>query len=352
MRWETELRCVTLVVVLAVGGGVAAFGCGGSEGVGRGDLSEKSAAQRFCDAVSDYASGCGPRSPCDDALSADCSEVAGVLADSYLRAAAGCIEEGAQPVGCLASSLGAIEPSAAHREFASAFCSDCAMGIPGCEDLVFGGGEGDVQAVGKLLLPLGDSLVHEVIESCMGGLTCLPKFPSCVQGVLAKRAIPDQTLACLIDPPEASAEPVEACPEDGEASAGSGSSGTSGTSTSSGATGSATSGGDAGLHQCTAESSADACFDCCMEVEQEAYGSLVVYMLNECSCSIGSPCNGLCPDLCNGGTEYSTECIDCVNAESASEDSACIAAAVQGCKGDAACTPLVECAVDCNSAYP
>jgi hypothetical protein len=176
------------------------FACGDDEGGGDGGPPAKTPAQLFCEAVEKKVTECGAATPCDQALVGDCGEVVAVLSDSYIQAATACIEAGGGPLGCLGSSLGAAEPSAAHQAFASQFCSSCAFGVTGCEGLFFSQGEGsEVAVAGALVLPFGDDVVNELATECASGITCLATFTSCAQGVLASRAIPDQTLGCVVD---------------------------------------------------------------------------------------------------------------------------------------------------------
>ncbi|HET6584557.1 MAG TPA: hypothetical protein VFG69_13940, partial [Nannocystaceae bacterium] len=87
----------------------------------------------------------------------------------------------------------------AHRAFASAFCSNCALGVSGCEDTLFDTEESDLAVAGAIITPLGDALVQKLQDECTSGLTCLATFSSCAQGVLAQEAIPTDTLQCVID---------------------------------------------------------------------------------------------------------------------------------------------------------
>src|SRR5262249_15243199 len=79
------------------------------------------------------------------------------------------------------------------------FCDKCALGVPKCEDAFFGGGGGDAQAAGILLLPLGDGLVDQLRTECADGFGCAAKFSSCAEQVLANRGLPEETLGCLLD---------------------------------------------------------------------------------------------------------------------------------------------------------
>jgi hypothetical protein len=184
-------RCI--LISLALTGAVVAA-CDGGE-TERNE--PKSPGERLCQAIADAIQGCGMATPCDQALVADCAELVSSFSDPYLEAAADCIEAGGIPQQCLVDALGALQPTAAQAAFAAQFCSECALGIPGCEEQVFGSGEYAI--AGKIILPLGDELVGDLAAECATGLTCAATFVSCAQGVLAKRAIPENTLQCLFD---------------------------------------------------------------------------------------------------------------------------------------------------------
>jgi hypothetical protein len=329
--------------------------CGSDEGVGTDHIEEKSAAERFCDTLSDYVNGCGPKSPCDEGLVNDCADVAGILSDGYLSSAEKCIRDGIAPTSCLVSAVSGLQPSAAHRAFAETFCGECAFGVSGCVEAFFAGGTGDTQLVGNLVLPLGDGLVQEIAAECASGLTCLATFASCAQGVLAKRAIPEATVSCLLSPPPPSDEAAQPCTLDdgsGETSGGT----TSGTTTSGGATSSGASSGDTTSgssgeppHECSYQSTWSECSGCCADAEGAAYYQFENHLLNECACKIAAPCNGMCPDLCNGGAEFDDACVGCLNTQLDAVH-ACVETALTNCWDDATCAPVLECVVQCPEA--
>jgi hypothetical protein len=156
-----------------------------------GGSDEPSAAERFCSAAGSSDSA--------DPLLADCGTVAGVLNDAYLEAAATCTEAGGAPVDCLASEVDALAPSQAHRSLASAFCSECALGVSGCEDLFFGGGEDDTALAGAIVVPLSDDLAATIQGECASGLTCAATFVNCAQEQIVSYGLPTETVKCLID---------------------------------------------------------------------------------------------------------------------------------------------------------
>jgi hypothetical protein len=146
--------------------------------------------------VKDYAPACAP-SECDAALATDCTSVAGMLSDPYLDALSDCMKSGGAPTSCLVSSIPALQPTDAQRAFAQQFCSECLLGVPGCEEAFFGG-QGDAAIAGNLILPLGDSLVDQLRMECASGLTCAATFSTCAEKVFAERAIPTATATCLV----------------------------------------------------------------------------------------------------------------------------------------------------------
>ena len=48
-------------------------------------------------------------------------------------------------------------------------------------------------------LPFGDGLVDELGERCASDSTCLATFTNCAQTVLAERALPENTIACVME---------------------------------------------------------------------------------------------------------------------------------------------------------
>jgi hypothetical protein len=172
---------------------VARFACAGLCLVAAacdGDA-EPTPADRFCDAASSAAAA--------DPLLSDCGTVAGVLNDSYLDAAATCTEAGGAPVDCLVSEVDTLAPSDAHRSLAAAFCSECALGVSGCEDLFFGGGEDDTALAGAIVVPLSDGLVQTIEAECASGLTCAATFVSCAQEQIVAYGLPTETATCLVE---------------------------------------------------------------------------------------------------------------------------------------------------------
>jgi len=128
----------------------------------------------------------------------DCGQLAGLFNDAYLDATAVCIDGGESIGSCLGSSRAAVTRSTAHEAFATALCDNCAFGVSGCKDKLFADDDSELALAGALIDPLGDDLLTELTDKCAsGGLTCLPQFPSCAQGVLAER-IPTETAECLV----------------------------------------------------------------------------------------------------------------------------------------------------------
>jgi hypothetical protein len=247
----------------------------------------------------------------------DCAGVAALLSDPVVTAAADCIEAGGPPLRCLASSTAAVAPTAAHRSFASKFCSDCLLGLPGCEEAFFSDGTGDAGIAGALILPFGDALVEGITAECAGGLSCAT-FPSCAQGVLLQQALPEATAACLIDSLSASLSGAD----DDAASAASGDCSLAGTNSggdggdashAGGATGTGTVTASCGSQQVAASCAPCARENCCAEL---------------LACDAGTPCGNLndcvaacgdepaCRDACEGtyaaGKEARNTLLTCV----------------------------------------
>lgn len=171
---------------LAAAGLLSITACGDDEeGSGGGGRAVETAGQKLCKAAADAASACGEGS-CDAALAADCTEVVTVLSDPLIGGAKECIDGGGEVLACFVSSAQGLEVGEAQQRFADGFCSDCALDAPGCGEIA------------NLVTAFGDDVLDEISSTCFGGLTCLPSLPSCVQGVLVARAIPDATAQCLV----------------------------------------------------------------------------------------------------------------------------------------------------------
>jgi hypothetical protein len=345
---------------LALGAAIlSAAACGSDEG-DEGGPPPRTPAEQFCDALATYIDDCGPKNPCDEALLADCADVTGMLNDGYLLAAATCMTEGNAPMKCLTDSLGAIEASSAHHDLAKKVCDECAFGLDGCEDAFFAEGDGETQLVGKLVLPFGDSLVNEIAAECAQGLTCIPQFPTCVQGILAERALPTETLACLISPPPSDDTPKCETISGGSGDPGTGGSGASGNpsgsasggsgsggGTGSGGNGSGSGGGYDGTCPATT-ATFDDCTGCCVDERQSSYQEWLVALVDECACKIGSVCNSVCAGICVEGGDVPEACSNCLG-EQVDGDGNCSDTAFDGCMADGSCAPFYACVAACGS---
>jgi hypothetical protein len=331
----------------------ASAACGSDEDGSSGGGSEPTPAERFCGALESRIDQCGG-TECDQALVKDCADVAGVFSDPYLSAAATCLEDGGSLTTCLSDAFGAVKPTDAHRQFAEQFCSKCLLGVPGCEEAFFSPDGGDASLAGKLIVPFGDGLVAELGEKCASGLTCAATFSSCAQQVLVARALPDAVAQCLITSLVSGGDDAgETCNQSAStagtgsgtgSTSGAGGAGGAGSGTSGTTTGSTTGSGAGG---CAAQPSYDACYECCANDKPDAYNALVVHVLNECACQIGSICSAQCAADC-GTLAFDQSCIDCVNAAVGAND-ACVSTGVEECNADAACVPFIDCAVTCPS---
>jgi hypothetical protein len=181
------------------------------------------AAEAACAAVAEWMTSCGPAGPCDDALLADCAGFAAVVSDGYLDALRQCVSAGQPPSSCMGSALTALQPSASHQQLAATFCAQCALGVPGCEQVFFGGGgseEDSDERLGLVLLPFGDAVVDQVAAECTQGPTCAGTFVGCAQGVIAAQAVPQQSLQCFVDQALGNGDPPREVSCEGGASTG------------------------------------------------------------------------------------------------------------------------------------
>ena len=170
----------------------------------------------------------------------------GILADPFLEAATACIEGGTSPITCLGTSRTALTPTAAHQAFAKQFCSECALGVPGCEDAFFGAPDSKTAIAGAFILPLGDGMVDELASECASGLGCAATFMTCAEEVLAKRALPQETLRCVVHSLTTQEADAECSSGSGGASGSGGGSSSSTSATSSSASSGTGAGGPGG----------------------------------------------------------------------------------------------------------
>lgn len=181
-------RAVAAVLLFGLLALTTTAACGDDEGTGGGPSGKKkeTPGQKLCKAAAEAASQCGEGS-CDAALAADCTEVVTVLSDPLVGGAKDCIEGGGEVLACFVSATDGLAVGDAQQAFADAFCADCAFNAPGCDQIA------------NVTTAFGDDVLDEIASTCFTGLTCVASLPSCVQGVLIGRAIPDATAKCLVN---------------------------------------------------------------------------------------------------------------------------------------------------------
>jgi hypothetical protein len=231
-------------------------GCGGDDAPEK--VPAPTAAEQLCTTVVDTIAGCSDATECQQAIAGDCADVVGVLGDPFLVGWRTCLEAGGDLATCAVSAGESVEPTAAQRAFAKSFCDNCALGVPGCVDVLFGGENPELAPIAQIIAPLSDSVVEEITAECTQGLTCLATFSNCVQGVLAKRALPEKTLLCLVGQLTGTDADAGGCTQGsggagaggtgsgGEGGAGSGASGGTGSGATGSGAGPGSGGGDTG----------------------------------------------------------------------------------------------------------
>ena len=277
--------------------------CDDDESASSGGKKKLTPAQRLCNKVGDALSSCGQATPCDEALLADCADLAAMLSDPYLEAAADCIDAGGVPQDCFVDALSSLAPTQAHNDFGAKFCAECLFGLPGCEETLFGAGDGDQAIARALILPLGDNLVNQIADECASGLSCAT-FPSCVQGVLAQQALPENTLQCVIDSLTGNIPPGEEsnC-SNGEGASGSGANGSGASGAGGNASGGSGAGGQIGdPGACYANMGAcNPLLGQCGAGEQCFWDGMMFMCGAGSTQSLGEMCDGIAGPFCNDG---------------------------------------------------
>lgn len=141
----------------------------------------------------------GRFSECDLALVADCSNIVGLLQDSYVDAIAGCLSGSDSPAACFAEATLALQPTDAHHELISTYCDQCLFGVDGCEEAFYFSEEKQL-GLGMVALPFNEDVVRQVEEECTTELTCSVELPGCAYEIVLRRLIPEKTLSCLFNP--------------------------------------------------------------------------------------------------------------------------------------------------------
>ncbi|MEZ4222271.1 MAG: hypothetical protein R3B13_15145 [Polyangiaceae bacterium] len=232
MNFRNSVRGLTLSALVCFP--IILFACSSDDSGGGGPSGSATPGQQMCNALKANITSCGASTPCDDAMVADCAGLVGLLSDNYLTATKSCLDGGGSPGSCLSTSFQGLTPTAAHQSFATTFCGQCLNGlVPSCEQLFFAQGStipDELKVAGALILPLGDGLVTQIEQECAtaNALTCAAQFASCAQGVLAKQALPQNTLQCLVDGLIKGDTGVKTCTNDAGASGGAGGVGTGG----------------------------------------------------------------------------------------------------------------------------
>src|SRR5262245_17878540 len=108
---------VSLLGVFACGGDDAASSSGPDKTV-----------DGLCQQIAAYAEECGASTgACDQALVADCSNVTGLLGDSFVDAVSACLtaDPASSPMGCFTKAMSGLQPGASQTELVKSVCQTC-----------------------------------------------------------------------------------------------------------------------------------------------------------------------------------------------------------------------------------
>jgi hypothetical protein len=279
----------------------------------------------FCGALSAAYAECGggDSGSCGDTMSAECTNLAAVLSPSLLTAATACLEaspcEGGDPLACIGTSLGKIEPTEAQARFATSFCDGCSV-APGaaCETAFFGTGSSPGLGVG--LLPFGDEPLSRVEEACtsnkLGKTACQTAFSTCLTATATKylvESVSTDVVACVFRGVE---EGVSRAKTGGDGTSGGGGGGGDGCV---GCAGCCQDG------QCLAGTDADAC---------GRGGAACEACQGDAMCASGRCSVGCGPGSCNGCCDEVGRCLTGAVVDACGSGGA----ACDVCSGDAACS--------------
>ena len=139
----------------------------------------------------------GAGDTCAETLTMTCESVLGIINPDYVAAVSACMADGTDVLTCLAEGFTMLEPKLAHLTLAEAFCEECALDVPGCEDVFFF--DGEAAGVGVLTLPFSEELIAEITAECTDGFTCAFDFPSCAREVIEARLPEVEVLLCVLD---------------------------------------------------------------------------------------------------------------------------------------------------------
>ncbi len=138
---------------------------------------------------------------CVTKLASTCDGFVGLLNPKLVDAASSCVAEAscdAAPLSCLTKMAGALEPTDAQTKLAKAFCSSCSpVSGAACESTFLS----PASPLGKVLMPLGDSVAGAIESECTTGLTCAATFATCAQGVVSKKlaeSLDKDAVECLL----------------------------------------------------------------------------------------------------------------------------------------------------------
>src|SRR5262245_19357735 len=144
-----------LVFSVALAAALALPFCGGDESGGAATPAPTKA-ELACQALVGTITGCSAPTACEQALANDCARVAGMLGDLYLDAFGACLDGGGDPASCALEAGVGLTPTAGQHAFAESFCKNCALGVPGCVDVLFGGENAELAPIAAIVAPLSD----------------------------------------------------------------------------------------------------------------------------------------------------------------------------------------------------
>lgn len=180
------------ITIATVGAVLVASACSSDPPAKANDLcSQARASAKTCEAPAE----------CDETLTQGCAALPTLLAPRAAQATQDCLESGVCGIAsCLSRAQKGLEPTAAHRALAEAYCESCAAGQSGCV-ASFYSRSASQSPVGLGVLAYSPTIAEAVTKECTGSSGCQASFSTCAADVIARmttEAVDSDLATCVI----------------------------------------------------------------------------------------------------------------------------------------------------------